>query len=145
MTAKSVYAGLGPPTDIDQFNISGRIPERVYETRISHFLGPSKSWYSTVLGRLYFWDASEKPVAATVTAVLASRGIRRPPVPFGMDVHGYFRGVNRIDLSAEEFRPVHMALRLLEVTVVMDDTPVLNNAEAAGPPAPVRNPPPKTG
>ena len=125
MTDEHVYAGLGPPPQFDLFNVSGRVRERVYETRIATCLGPGLAWYSTHLGRLYFWVGGDKPVAATVGAVLASRGIKRPPKPFGMDVHGYFRCANRLDLDAREFQSVHMALRLLGVKVMLDQTEVL--------------------
>lgn len=123
--------GLGPGTYTDHFDVSGRIPERIYESRIGSYLGPRTCVYSSVLGRLYYWNSAGLSIGDCVQQVLRGMGLRRRAQAIKMDQHGFFQIANRIELDAREFKAVHLALKLLGAAVRVDHAAVIRAGESA--------------
>jgi len=94
--------------------------ERVYEAHIVIQLGSGRAYYCQRLRRLYFFDAPDKEIGATVQAVLHGLGYKSDIQPVRLDQHRYMTVGKKVQLEDSLLEPVFAALALSGVMVERD-------------------------
>ncbi len=95
---------------------------RVFESRLVHQLDDSKVVYCTHSGYLYFWEPENGRFRHAIRCALQSMGRPYNDMPVVMDNKGVFNKPRKITLSDAELKVVATALRLMGVTVRVNNT-----------------------